>query len=91
VADNLTGNKRSMAAQYGIRGIPAFILIGRDGKVAAVNCRGKKLGETLAQVLAANPQAPGAAPASATPPGQTPTGQPAKVGNIPGQQFAPSR
>lgn len=91
VADNFPGNPRPMATQYGIRGIPAFILIGRDGKVAAVNCRGKKLGETLAQVLAANPPAPGGAPANATPPGQTPTGQPAKVGNIPGQAFSPSR
>jgi len=92
VADNFPGNKRTMGAQYGIRGIPAFILIGRDGKVAAVNCRGKKLGETLAQVLAANPAAPGGgAPANMMPPGQTPNGQPAKVGSIPGQPFAPTR
>lgn len=91
VADNFPGNTQPMSSQYGIRGIPAFILVGRDGKVAAVNCRGKKLGETLAQVLTANPAAPGATPANATPPGQTPTGQPAKVGNIPGQPFAPTR
>ncbi len=51
VADKFPGNKRSMGAKYGIRGIPAFILIGRDGKVAAVNCRGQRLGKQLAQLI----------------------------------------
>lgn len=81
VADNL--NPRPMAAQYGIRSLPAFVVVGRDGKVAAVNCRGKQLGETVEQVLAANQLAPGGNdPNSEVPPGQTPDGQPAKVGNI---------
>ena len=62
----------------------ALLLVAEhDGKVAAVNCRGKQLGETLEQVLAANPLAPtGSDPNSEVPPGQTPDGQPAKVGNI---------
>jgi thiol-disulfide isomerase/thioredoxin len=51
VADKHPANKNSMGAKYGIRGIPAFILLGRDGKVAAVNCRGKRLGQQLAQLL----------------------------------------
>jgi hypothetical protein len=40
-----------MAARFGIRGIPAFILVGKDGKVAAVHCRGKQLGKQLAQLI----------------------------------------
>ena len=69
-----------------------YVLVGRDGKVAAVNCRGKQLGETLEQVLVGKPVAPaGNAPGGTTPPGQTPNGQPAKVGNIPGQPFPATR
>ena len=51
VVDNYPGNRKSMAAKYQIRAIPAFILVGQDGKVAAVNCRGKQLGQKLAQLL----------------------------------------
>jgi thiol-disulfide isomerase/thioredoxin len=51
LADRHPQNRTSMAAAYGIRGIPAFILVGKDGKVAAVNCRGKRLGEQLAKLL----------------------------------------
>jgi thiol-disulfide isomerase/thioredoxin len=51
VADNHPKNKNSMAAKFGIRGIPAFILIGKDGKVAAVHCRGERLGKQLAQLI----------------------------------------
>ena len=50
VADKLAG-KQSMGAKYQISAIPAFILIGRDGKVAAVNCRGKKLGAEVEKLL----------------------------------------
>ncbi len=51
LADRHPFNRTSMAAAYGIRGIPAFILIGKDGKVAAVHCRGKRLGQKLAELL----------------------------------------
>ena len=47
VADRFPGNPRSMGAKYQINSIPALILVGKDGNVAAVNCRGKKLGEEL--------------------------------------------
>ena len=47
MADYHPKNKVSMAATYRIRGIPAFILVGRDGRVAAVHCRGKRLGQQL--------------------------------------------
>src|SRR4051812_4770868 len=36
VADNYAGNRNSMGGKFGIRSIPAFILIGEDGKVAAI-------------------------------------------------------
>ena len=51
VADNHPRNKASMGNKYGIRSIPAFILIGKDGNVAAVNCRGQQLGKQLAKLL----------------------------------------
>jgi thiol-disulfide isomerase/thioredoxin len=51
VADSYPGNKNSMAARFGIRSIPAFILVGANGKVAAVNCRGEQLGQKLTQIL----------------------------------------
>jgi thiol-disulfide isomerase/thioredoxin len=58
VVDNYPGNRNSMAARYGIRAIPAFILVGQDGKVAAVNCRGKQLGQELARLTARGGQGP---------------------------------
>jgi thiol-disulfide isomerase/thioredoxin len=51
VADNHPKNGKSMAAKFGIRGIPAFILVGKNGKVAAVHCRGERLGKQLAQLI----------------------------------------
>ncbi len=51
VVDNRPGNKKTMGAKYGIRGIPAFILLGKDGKVAAVNCRGRQMGHELARLI----------------------------------------
>ncbi|MGA2067084.1 MAG: redoxin domain-containing protein [Thermoguttaceae bacterium] len=44
---------RSMAAYYGIRGIPEMILVGRDGKVITRNARGPDLGPQLEKALAA--------------------------------------
>jgi thiol-disulfide isomerase/thioredoxin len=52
VADHHPRNQKSMAAKYGIRGIPAFILLGTDGKVAAIHCRGQRLGQEVAHLLA---------------------------------------
>jgi len=51
LADRHPRNPASMASLYGIRGIPAFILVGRDGKVAAVQCRGQRLGKELEKLL----------------------------------------
>jgi thiol-disulfide isomerase/thioredoxin len=52
VADHHPRNRQSMAAKYGIRGIPAFILLDTDGKVAAVHCRGQRLGQAVGRLLA---------------------------------------
>ncbi|WP_197531328.1 redoxin family protein [Posidoniimonas corsicana] len=51
VADRHPAARESMAARLGISGIPAFVLIGRDGKVAAVHCRGERLGVELKKLL----------------------------------------
>ncbi|MBN2291909.1 MAG: TlpA family protein disulfide reductase, partial [Pirellulales bacterium] len=51
VADNFPTNQNKMGARYGIRGIPAFILLGKDGKVVAVNCRGPRLGQEIAKLI----------------------------------------
>jgi thiol-disulfide isomerase/thioredoxin len=51
VADSHPNNRKSMAGRFGIRGIPAFILVGRDGKVATVHCRGERLGQSLAKLI----------------------------------------
>ena len=39
------------AALYGVRAIPATVLIGQDGTIIARNLRGEKLAEKLAEVL----------------------------------------
>ena len=51
VEDNHPRNTQKMGAKYGIRGIPTFILLGQDGRVAAVNCRGPLLGKQLSRLL----------------------------------------
>jgi thiol-disulfide isomerase/thioredoxin len=51
VADNHPGNEKKMASQYGIRGIPALVLLGKDGKVVAINCRGQQLGHELSRLI----------------------------------------
>ncbi len=43
------GNK--IAKEFGITGIPATFLIGKDGKIAATNLRGNALEETVAGLL----------------------------------------
>lgn len=44
---------KSMAEYYGIMGIPAMILVGRDGKVVTLNARGPALGPAVEKALAA--------------------------------------
>jgi thiol-disulfide isomerase/thioredoxin len=53
IADRHPLNRNSMGNKYGISGIPAFVLIGADGKVATVHCRGERLGQALANLLPA--------------------------------------
>ena len=43
---------QSMAAYYGIRGIPEMILVGRDGKVIALGVRGQALGPLVDKAVA---------------------------------------
>ena len=40
-----------VAQFYGISGIPQLVLIGRDGNVITLDCRGGKLGEKLAELF----------------------------------------
>ncbi|MCA9239228.1 MAG: redoxin family protein [Planctomycetales bacterium] len=51
LADRHPRNPASMSRQLGITGIPAFVLVGQDGRVAAVHCRGKRLGAELEKLL----------------------------------------
>ena len=41
-----------MAARFGVTGIPATFLVGKDGKIAASNLRGEALGAKIAEELA---------------------------------------
>jgi thiol-disulfide isomerase/thioredoxin len=54
VADNNPRNQKPMGGKYGIRSIPAFVLIGRDGKAAAIHCRGPRLEQAVAKLIAKN-------------------------------------
>ena len=57
VADNSpksSKSRKTMAYKYGVRSIPRFILLDRNGKVASVNCRGKRLGKQLTKLLSAD-------------------------------------
>ncbi len=51
LADRHPQNPTSMGSKYGIRGIPAFVLVGRDGTVGAVHCRGERLAPEVARLL----------------------------------------
>ena len=51
LADQHPSNSRSIASRFGIATIPAFILVGEDGTVIDVNCRGERLGQRLAGIL----------------------------------------
>jgi thiol-disulfide isomerase/thioredoxin len=58
VADHHPLNRNQMGDKYRISGIPAFVLLGKDGRVAAVNCRGPGLGRELGKLLGEPKQAP---------------------------------
>ena len=45
------GTDKSMATYYGIFTIPQMILVGKDGKVLALNVRGRQLGKKLEELL----------------------------------------
>jgi thiol-disulfide isomerase/thioredoxin len=44
--------RHPLARQYGIHGVPRFVLIGRDGKVIAIDAGWSRLGEKLAALFA---------------------------------------
>ena len=54
-------NQTSLAASFGIQGLPDAVLIGPDGKIAAKNLRGSILRSTVRNVLA-QPKAASAKP-----------------------------
>ena len=45
------GTDKSMATYYGIFTIPQMVLIGKDGRVLALDVRGKRLNKALAEQL----------------------------------------
>ncbi|MDA1015575.1 MAG: TlpA disulfide reductase family protein [Planctomycetota bacterium] len=45
------GFENAIATYYGISGIPATLIVGKDGKVVALSARGPKLGELLEKLL----------------------------------------
>ncbi|MGD9646875.1 MAG: peroxiredoxin family protein [Pirellulales bacterium] len=54
------GWKHPMAVHYGINGIPAVLLVDKEGKVVEMNARGSKLGEALERMLGPAAAAEGA-------------------------------
>jgi thiol-disulfide isomerase/thioredoxin len=51
LADYHPKNKESLGKYYGITAIPTTILIGPDGKVVSLSCRGEQLGQQLKRLL----------------------------------------
>lgn len=51
LADRHPKNPASMSDFYGISAIPTTILVGADGKVISLNCRGARLGKELAKIF----------------------------------------
>jgi thiol-disulfide isomerase/thioredoxin len=43
--------ENSIADQFSITAIPSMFIVGKDGKIAAVNARGPELGKTVAELL----------------------------------------
>lgn len=48
---DLKGWNNAAGRLYGVRGVPACYLIGRDGKIIADNVRGEKLNEKLSEIF----------------------------------------
>lgn len=63
IADHHPKTRRTAGDQHGIRSYPSFILVGRDGKVAAVHCRGAKLGREIEKLLGKDSVSQAGAPA----------------------------
>ena len=51
VADNFPGNRNTMGDRYGISRYPTFLLLDKEGNVASLNCRGRRLGREVARLL----------------------------------------
>ena len=51
LADRHPNNKESMGNKFGISSIPTVILVGPDGKVLDIDCRGPRLGQRLAEIF----------------------------------------
>ena len=51
LVDKHPQNQTPMSVHYAITGIPTTILIGADGKVVSLNCRGERLGNELERLL----------------------------------------
>jgi thiol-disulfide isomerase/thioredoxin len=73
--------KTENAVRYKVAGIPLTVLVGKDGKIAAVNARGRKLDAAIAAALAkpadgttSEPTAPDAATPPVAPAVPTPEG-----------------
>ena len=49
--ENSTGWENPVATKYGIKAIPAAILVGKDGKVITTSARGPTLGQQLEKLL----------------------------------------
>ena len=48
---DVRGTDASLSTYYGVFGIPTTFLVGRDGKVISISCRGEDLGKQLAKLL----------------------------------------
>jgi thiol-disulfide isomerase/thioredoxin len=64
--------KEPMALRYGVMGIPCLVLVGKDGKVLALDPRGEELGEKLEELL--GKAEPAAAATGPDPPAKKPEG-----------------
>lgn len=51
IADRHPKNRKKAQDAFGVGPIPAFILVGQDGKVVKVHCRGAALGRELEKLL----------------------------------------
>ncbi len=57
IVNNEIGGGEDPASLYGVRAIPTTVLVGRDGRVAAINPRGDRLATEVQRALKAPPPA----------------------------------